>query len=114
MALATIDRPPFLVVDDLHEDLTPDERELVFGRLRGLTGADVTVVVGSLDPALAALADVVLALDGDGRPATGASAPASSASRNAHDRSADSADRDAADLAASPTPRLKETADALV
>jgi ABC-2 type transport system ATP-binding protein len=80
VALAGIDQPPFLVVDDLHEDLTPDERELVLDRLRGLTRSGVTIVVGSLDPALAPLADVVLALDVDG----------------------------------SPTPRLEETAHALV
>jgi ABC-type sugar transport system ATPase subunit len=90
VALAAIDQPPFLVVDDLHEDLTPDERELVFARLRGLTGSDVTIVVGSLDPALAPLADVVLALDADGRPADG--------------RPADGL----------PAPRLEEAAHALV
>jgi ABC-type cobalamin/Fe3+-siderophores transport system ATPase subunit len=90
VALAAIDQPPFLVVDDLHEDLTPDERQLVFDRLRRLTLSGTTLVVGSLDPALAPLADVVLALDGDGRPADG--------------RPADG----------SPTPRLEEAAHALV
>ena len=108
VALAGIDQPPFLVVDDLHEDLTPDERELVVARLRGLTGSDVTIVVGSLDPALAALADVVLALDGDGRPASDTSAagrPAAGAP-------------DAEPLAdepagGSPTPDLEETTHAL-
>ena len=115
VALAAIDRPPFLVVDDLHEDLTPAERELVFDRLRGLADSGVTIVVGSLDPALAALADVVLTLDGDGQPASGAPAPAVPASRTAHSRSAGSADLAAADLGtASPIPHLKETADALV
>ena len=74
------------MVDDLHEDLTPDERELVLDRLRGLTRSGTTIVVGSLDPALAPLADVVLALDGDGRPwatdglrATAATRPAAAA-----------------------------------
>ncbi len=105
VALATIDRPPFLVVDDLHEDLTPAERELVFGRLRGLTGADVTIVVGSLDPALATLADVVLALDGDGRP--------SGDGRDAGDRTAGPGPGADHPTPASTTPRLKETADAL-
>jgi ABC-type multidrug transport system ATPase subunit len=85
VALADIGRPPFLVVDDLHEDLTPDERELVLGRLRELTRSDVTIVVGSLDPALAELADVALALDAGGRPVD--------------------------DI---PTPRLEETRHALV
>ena len=96
VALAGIDQPPFLVVDDLHEDLTPDERELVFDRLRGLTRTDITIVVGSLDPALAPLADVVLALDVDGR--------------TTDDRPAD--DLPSADD--SPTPRLEETTHALV
>jgi len=100
VALAGIDQPPFLVVDDLHEDLTPDERELVLDRLRGLTRSGVTIVVGSLDPALAVLADVVLALDGDGRPADGRPADETSATEEPAD--------------GSPTPRLEETAHALV
>jgi ABC-2 type transport system ATP-binding protein len=91
VALAGVDQPPFLVVDDLHEDLTPDERELVLDRLRDLTRSGVTIVAGSLDPALASLADVVLALDVDGRPADGLP-PADD----------------------SPTPHLEETTHALV
>ncbi len=95
VALAAIDQPPFLVVDDLHEDLTPDERELVFDRLRALTRSGTTIVVGSLDPSLAPLADVALTLDADGRPTDG---------------------RPTAGLPAgdSPTPPTEETAHALV
>jgi len=100
VALALIGEPPFLVVDDLHEDLTPDERELVLDRLRGLTRSGTTIVVGSLDPALAPLADVVLALDGAGRP--------SGDGRSSGDG------RGAADLAASPAPHFEETTHALV
>jgi ABC-type cobalamin/Fe3+-siderophores transport system ATPase subunit len=121
VALATIDRPPFLVVDDLHEDLTPDERELVFERLRGLADSGVTIVVGSLDPALAVLADSVLVLDGDGRPAGYGDAGDRSDSRDSRDvddRAAGlgaglGAEADHA-TAASPIPHLEETADALV
>ena len=58
----------FLVVDDVHEDLTPAEHELALARLRELTRGGTTVVTGSLDPALASRADVVLALGPDGRP----------------------------------------------
>ena len=100
VALAGIDQPPFLVVDDLHEDLTPDERELVFDRLRALARSGTTIVVGSLDPALAPLADVVLALDGDGRPTDGRPTNSTGASEKA--------------TAGSPTPRFEETTHALV
>ena len=100
VALAGIDQPPFLVVDDLHEDLTPDERELVFDRLRTLTRDGATIVVGSLDPALAPLADVVLVLDGDGRPTGGRPANKTGATEKP--------------VAGSPTPRLEETTHALV
>jgi ABC-2 type transport system ATP-binding protein len=71
VALALIGRPPFLVVDDLHEDLTPADHVIVLARLRELAHGGLTVVAGSLDPSLAAHADVVLWLDADGRPATG-------------------------------------------
>jgi len=64
VALGLIGHPPFLMVDDLHEDLTPDERRLVMIRLRDVAVSGVTVVAGSLDPALAADADVVLTLPG--------------------------------------------------
>ena len=71
VALAAIGRPAFLVVDDLHEDLTPAEHELALARLRELTRSGTTIVAGSLDPALASRADVVLALSPNGRPAGG-------------------------------------------
>jgi len=69
VALAAIGRPAFLVVDDLHEDLTPAEHELAMARLRELTRGGTTIVAGSLDPALSSRADVVLELSPNGRPA---------------------------------------------
>jgi ABC-type branched-subunit amino acid transport system ATPase component len=71
VALALIGRPSLLVVDDLHEDLTPADHEMAMARLRELARGGLTVVAGSLDPSLAAHADVVLWLDADGRPAAG-------------------------------------------
>jgi len=68
VALACIGRPPVLVVDDLHEDLTPTDHDLVMARLRALADTGLTVVAGSLDPALARRADTVLALDVAGNP----------------------------------------------
>jgi ABC-type multidrug transport system ATPase subunit len=70
VALACVGRPPFLVVDDLHEDLSPADHDVVLARLRALADDGVTVVAGSLDPALAAHADVALELGLDGRPVT--------------------------------------------
>ena len=66
VALACVGRPPVLAVDDLHEDLTPADHELVMARLRALADTGPTVVAGSLDPSLAAHADVTLQLDIDG------------------------------------------------
>jgi ABC-type multidrug transport system ATPase subunit len=71
VALAAIGEPPFLVVDDVHEDLTPAEHVLALARLRELTTSGTTIVAGCLDPALATLADVVLCLGLDGRPVAG-------------------------------------------
>lgn len=71
VALALIGRPPVLVVDDVHEDLTPADHEIALARLRELASGGLTVVAGSLDPSLATHADVVLWLDADGRPAAG-------------------------------------------
>ena len=62
VALALIGEPAMLVVDELHEGLTPEERDLVWRRLRALADGGMTVVGGSLDPGLAASADVALAL----------------------------------------------------
>ncbi len=70
VALAYVGRPPFLVVDDLHEDLSPADHDVVLARLRALADGGVTVVAGSLDPALAVHADVALELGLDGRPVT--------------------------------------------
>ena len=72
VALACVGRPPFLVVDDLHEDLSPADHDVVLARLRALADGGVTVVAGSLDPALAAHADVALELGFDGRPVVSA------------------------------------------
>jgi ABC-type multidrug transport system ATPase subunit len=71
VALAAIGEPPFLVVDNVHEDLTPAEHVLALARLRELTTSGTTIVAGCLDPALATLADVVLCLGLDGRPVAG-------------------------------------------
>ena len=62
VALALIGEPAMLVVDELHEGLTPQERDLVWRRLRTIADDGRTVVGGSLDPGLATLADVALAL----------------------------------------------------
>ncbi len=70
VALACVGGPPFLVVDDLHEDLSPADHDLVLTRLWALVDGGVTVVAGSLDPALAVHADVALELGLDGRPVT--------------------------------------------
>ena len=70
VALACVGRPPCLVVDDLHEDLSPADHGVVLARLRALADVGVTVIAGSLDPALAAQADVALGLGLGGRPVT--------------------------------------------
>jgi hypothetical protein len=51
-----------VVVDELHEGLTPDERDIVWRHLRALADGGMTVIGGSLDPGLATLADEALAL----------------------------------------------------
>jgi len=68
VALGAISRPPVVIVDELDEDTTPDETQVVFEALRRLTHRGTTVIAGALDPALAAAADHRLALDADGAP----------------------------------------------
>ena len=68
-ALGAITRPPILVLDELDEDTTPEETAAVLDALRVLTAAGVTIVAGTLDPGLAPVADVSVALDADGCPA---------------------------------------------
>jgi ABC-type multidrug transport system ATPase subunit len=62
VALALIGKPAMVVVDELHEGLTPDERDIVWRHLRTLADGGMTVIGGSLDPGLATLADAALAL----------------------------------------------------
>ena len=69
-ALGAISRPPVVIVDELDEDTTPDETQTVLEALRRLTRGGTTVIAGALDPALAAAADVSLALGADGAPGT--------------------------------------------
>ena len=103
VALALVVRPAYLVVDDLHEDLTPDDHEIALAHLRGLARGGLTIVAGSLDPTIAAHADMVLWLDADGRPtASPACAPSSVAEGGG--AAADGASRLARPL---PTPRLE-------
>jgi ABC-type sugar transport system ATPase subunit len=68
-ALGFIGAPPLLVIDEIDEDTTPEETGAVLDALRLLTAAGVTVVTGALDPCLAPIADVTLALTADGSPA---------------------------------------------
>jgi ABC-type multidrug transport system ATPase subunit len=70
-ALGMITRPPILVLDELDEDTTPEETAVVLDALRALTATGVTVLAGTLDPGLAPVSDVALAL-----PAEGVAAPA--------------------------------------
>jgi len=65
-ALGAISRPPVVIVDELDEDTTPDETQVVLEALRRLTNGGTTVVAGALDPALAEAADASLALNSDG------------------------------------------------
>jgi ABC-2 type transport system ATP-binding protein len=69
-ALGLIGDPPLLVLDELDESTTPAETEAVLAALRRLTSAGYTVVAGTLDPCLAAAADVSLGLDAALTPAT--------------------------------------------
>ena len=112
VALALIGRPPFLVVDDLHEDLTPADHEIALARLRELAHDGLTVVAGSLDPSLAAHADVVLWLDADGRPTTG---PVGAVSDTLDDPVTAAADAgpasSATSLAVTPLPTPRKEAD---
>ena len=69
-ALGLIGDPPLLVLDELDESTTPAETEAVLTALRRLTAAGTTVVAGTLDPCLAAAADVSLALGAGDTPVT--------------------------------------------
>ena len=68
VALGAISRPPIVIVDELDEDTTPDETHTVLEALQHLTSGGTTIIAGALDPALAAAADVSLALGADGVP----------------------------------------------
>ncbi|WP_159451383.1 ATP-binding cassette domain-containing protein [Demequina sp. NBRC 110054] len=57
VALASIEKPRVLLVDDLDDVKNPSERAQVAARLQALTEAGVSVVVGSADPRDADLFD---------------------------------------------------------
>ncbi len=67
-SLGAISGPPVLIVDELDQGTTPGETALVLAAFGRLAAGGTTLVAGALDPALAAAADVSLALDADGCP----------------------------------------------